>query len=91
MESPLTQFTFEARATLIANDQCGHPVAQTITLTYDGGFPQADDQIMEQMASAINNISATYNMGLTVSVEPLPLSFFYTQLASGHLYTFNDA
>ncbi len=69
---------------------CKNPVPQSIALTYDQGFQEADATIMEQIASAINNISSTYNMGLTVSVEPAALGFFYTQLAQGHLYMFND-
>ncbi len=105
MQSPLTSFNFVNGTvappgvfndtfgcpSLDSSGVCAHPVPQSITLTYDQGFQEADATIMEEIASAINNISSTYNMGLTVSVAPAALGFFYTQLAEGHLYMFNDA
>lgn len=104
MLHPLTKFHFEngtlakagffndtfGCAKLNANNQCSNPVPQTITLTFPTGttFPE---NIFNQLAGTINNISTTYNMGLTVSVTPLPSGQVLTEaLAShGHLYMYD--
>src|SRR5204862_3483043 len=77
-------------ATLNSNNQCSAPVAQRITLSYATGDSE-HQAIFTQMASAINNVSATYNMGLTVTVEPLPQGQLLTNGISNYLYvwTFN--
>ena len=41
---------------------------------------------MTQIATIINNVSSTYNMGLTVSVVPMPEGLMFTEAFSDHLY-----
>jgi len=109
MKSPISHFTFEngtaappglfnntfGCATLTSGGTCASPVPQTIFITYDIGDAVAEN-IMEQIATAVNNISSTYNMGLTVSVEPIPGGLLFTQISStpANLYfcseTFSD-
>ena len=100
MENPLTQFTFKngtaapsgffnnsfGCTTLNSHGQCANPVQQSITLDYYVGTTYADEQILTQIASVVNNISATYNMGLQVSVAPVPLGPFITAGLSGYYY-----
>ena len=104
MEQPLTHFTYmngTAAApgvfnntfgcpTLNAQGQCNHPVSQTVTLYYATG--QTVDQIIfTDIASAINNISTTYNMGLTVDVTPVPAGQLTTQAFSGQVYAWGES
>ena len=109
MEQPVAHFTFEngtaapsglfnntfGCSSLGANGQCSKPVAQNIFITYDTGDSSAQS-IMTQIATTINNISSTYNMGLTVSVQPIPGGLLFTQISStpANLYfcseTFSD-
>jgi ABC-type transport system substrate-binding protein len=100
MEHPLTQFTFVNGTvapgyvfndtfgcpTLGANGMCANPVQRSVSLTYDAGdtFYEA---IFTDMADAINNISDTYNMGLTVQIEPIPDGQMLTQGLSDQLYS----
>ena len=102
MMQPLTHFTFFngsaapqgyfnntfGCSTLDASGQCANPVPQTITLAYYTGAP--DQAVFEQMASAINNVSATYNMGLTVDVEPLPLGSLFAEGLSDEFYLYSS-
>ncbi len=95
MEHPVTHFTFYngtvapagvfnntfGCTTLNNNGVCSNPVSQTITLQYANTFP-VDGDAFNAIATAINNVSATYNMGLTVNVEPLPLSLLFTYIVS---------
>ncbi len=85
MKSPLTSFKFVngtaapagffnnafGCATLGSNNQCSNPVAQTIPLVVPSG-DTFDTAVFTQIASVVNNVSATYNMGLTVTVVPVP-------------------
>jgi ABC-type transport system substrate-binding protein len=101
MQQPLTHFTLVNGSaapaglfnntfgcpTLNSNNQCSKPVAQTVTLTYDSGDLVAQD-ILGQMASAVNNVSATYNMGLTVDVAPVPVGYMYSNIAHEYTYYF---
>lgn len=48
-----------------------------------------NEAIDNQIASAINNVSTTYNMGLTVSVVPLPLGQLLTRLFSRSMYFYS--
>jgi ABC-type transport system substrate-binding protein len=109
MEQPITHFTFEngtaassgvfnntfGCSSLGANGQCSKPVPQNIFITYDTGDSSAQS-IMTQIATTINNISSTYNMGLTVSVQPIPGGLLFTEISSApaNLYfcseTFSD-
>ena len=102
MEHPLTQFTFYngtaapsgvfnntfGCATLNAQGMCSSPVPQSISLDYETG-DLLGEAIVEDVASAINNVSATYNMGLTVSVVPEPEGELITQAFSGETYAYN--
>ncbi|HYB45295.1 MAG TPA: ABC transporter substrate-binding protein [Nitrososphaerales archaeon] len=100
MQNPITKFTFTngtaAPAGLFNNafgcktltsGRCTNPVQQSITLVYGSG-DTVDESIMNDLAGTIDNISATYNMGLTVSVEPLPTGQMLTEAFAvpGHLY-----
>ena len=70
-----------------SNGQCSKPVQQSITLTFYTG-DTVDEAIFDQIASAINNVSSTYNMGLTVSVVPEPFGIMSTQGFSDELYMY---
>lgn len=102
MQNPITKFTFTngtaAPAGLfnnafgcktLASGRCTNPVQQSITLVYGSG-DTVDESIMNDLAGTIDNISATYNMGLTVSVEPLPTGQMLTEAFAvpGHLYMY---
>ena len=101
MEHPLAQFTFEngtaapqgyfnntfGCTTLSNSGTCTNPVPQTITVQYQSG-DTFNEALYNQIASAINNVSSTYNMGLTVSLEPIPSSEYYTLAYSGYFYSY---
>lgn len=98
MEHPLTQFTFFNGTaappgvfnntfgcpTLPSSGTCANPVPQTITAYYPSG-DTVDGDIMDQIATVVNNISSTYNMGLTVDVVPEPEGQMFTYEFSDHL------
>jgi ABC-type transport system substrate-binding protein len=69
------------------NSECASPVRQSVTLTFYTG-DTVDETIFQQVASVINNISSTYNMGLTVTVTPEPFGFMSTQGFSDELYMY---
>ena len=77
-------------AVLASSGQCGHPVPQTVTLVYATGYT-VDQAILNQMAENINNISATYNMGLTVAIEPLPAGQMISEGFSGQTYLWAES
>ena len=101
MLHPLASFTFKNGSaapsgvfnntfgcpSLGSGNHCGNPVSQTITLTYYTG-DTVDQNIFTQIASVVNNVSSTYNMGLTVSVVPIPLGQELTYGFSDQLYMF---
>jgi hypothetical protein len=102
MQHPLTSFTFvngtkapsglfdnTFGCTTLSNGKCANPVGQTVTLTFGTG-DTVDEAIMNDLAGTINNISTTYNMGLTVSVQPLPTGQMLTEAFSipTHLYMY---
>jgi len=68
-----------------SNGQCSNPVQRTIYSYYPSG-DTVDGTIMQEIASAINNVSSTYNMGLTVVIVPEPEGQMFTQAFSDHLY-----
>lgn len=74
----------------LTNGRCTNPVPQTIQLTYATG-DTSDEAIMNDIAGTINNVSTTYNMGLTVSVQPLPAGQELTEAFSvpNHLYMYS--
>jgi len=74
--------------TLNSNNQCSSPAAQTVPLVFPTG-DTVDESIDEQMAQVVNNISSTYNMGLTVSVIPLPFGQMVTRFFSAQQYFFS--
>lgn len=69
------------------NNKCSNPVHQTITLTYYIG-DTVDEAIFSQIASVVNNVSLTYNMGLTVTVMPEPFGYMSTLGFSDKLYMY---
>ena len=71
----------------LTNGRCTNPVPQTIQMTYATG-DTSDEAILNDIAGTINNVSTTYNMGLTVSVQPLPAGQELTEAFSvpNHLY-----
>jgi hypothetical protein len=99
MEHPLTRFDFFNGTSaptgifnntfgcplLATNGHCLNPVSQTITLSYPSG-DSVDGDIMTQIAASINNVSSTYNMGLSVVVTPIPSSVLLTEGFSGNLF-----
>lgn len=100
MQSPLTQFTLEngtkapvgqfnntfGCSTLPSSGTCASPVQRTITLTYDSG-DVLYQSIFTDMADVINNISSTYNMGLTVQITPVPAGEMLTEGLADQLYS----
>ncbi|MHB8567363.1 MAG: ABC transporter substrate-binding protein [Nitrososphaerales archaeon] len=101
MIHPLTHFTFFNGTmapqgvfnntfgcpVLDSSGQCSNPVRQSTTLTYYTG-DTVDETIFSQIASAINNVSNTYNMGLSVSVTPEPFGYMSTLGFSDKLYMY---
>lgn len=101
MMHPITHFTFFngtaappgyfnntfGCATLNAQGQCSNPVSQSIQLYYQVG-DSVGEAIMDQVATVFNNVSATYNMGLTFGVVPLPAGEFDTYTLSGYAYAY---
>lgn len=101
MEHPLTSFHFTngtaappglfnntfGCTTLSSSGTCTNPVPQNIQLTYASG-DTTDEAIFNDLAGTINNISTTYNMGLSVTVQPLPAGQMFTEGLSvpNHLY-----
>ncbi|HZW85755.1 MAG TPA: ABC transporter substrate-binding protein [Nitrososphaerales archaeon] len=95
MEHPITTFHFAngtlappgffdnsfGCTTLNSQNMCDNPKAQTITLVFGTG-DTLDEAVFNQIAGAINTISSTYNMGLTVSVSPLPTGQLLTEAFS---------
>jgi ABC-type transport system substrate-binding protein len=104
MENPITHFNFEngtaapqgffnntfgcTAADLSANSgMCAHPVQQSIDVEYQSG-DVFDETILTSVAEAINNVSSTYNMGLTVSVVPIPTAEYFTEAYTGYFYCY---
>ncbi len=99
MENPITNFKFEngtaappgmfsnafGCAQLGSNNQCAHPTPQSFSLVYAQG-DTVDQAILSQIAQTINDVSATYNMGLTVSTTALPCGQMTTEAFSGQVY-----
>jgi len=104
MMHPLTQFTFTngtaapagifnntfGCATLNSNGQCDHPVPQSVSLVYATG-DTVNEAILNQIAGTVNNVSVTYNMGLTVQVTPLPCGQMTSEAFSGQVYAWAEA
>jgi ABC-type transport system substrate-binding protein len=99
MQSPITQFTFEngtaapggafdntfGCSQLNANGQCDHPTPASVSLVYATG-DTVDEQVLNEIAGTVNNVSATYNMGLSVQVTPLPCGQMVSEAFSGQVY-----
>jgi hypothetical protein len=71
--------TFGCRA--LSSGKCVNPVQQSVTLTYPAG-DTVDEAVFNDMALTLNNISLTYNMGLTVAVAGEPAGTMVTQAFS---------
>jgi ABC-type transport system substrate-binding protein len=85
--APTGLFNNTFGCTTLTNGRCSNPVPQTIQITYATG-DTSDEAILNDIAGTINNVSTTYNMGLTVSVQPLPAGQELTEAFSvpNHLY-----
>lgn len=77
-------------STLNANNQCDNPVPQTISLVYATG-DTVDEQVLNQIAGTINNVSSTYRMGLTVQVTPLPCGQMVSEAFAGQVYAWAES
>ena len=73
---------------LPSSGTCAHPIPQTINLEYITGT-SVSEAFLAQIASVINNISSTYNMGLTVGVVPVPAGPFVADALAGQYYMFD--
>jgi len=103
MKNPITSFTFTNGTTapsglfnntfgcpvLGANNQCSSPVAHSIVLNFASG-DAVNQAIEEQIATVVNNVSSTYNMGLTIDIAPVPLGFMFTNIANEYAFNFNN-
>jgi ABC-type transport system substrate-binding protein len=103
MTHPLTKFTLTngtaahpvlfdnhfGCAQLNSQKKCDNPTPQTISLVFGTGYT-VDETILNQIAGNINNISTTYNMGLTVQVTPLPCGQMTTEAFSGQVYAWAE-
>jgi len=101
MMHPLTSFNLEngnpapagtynnmfGCSTLSSSGTCTNPTPQTIALVAPTG-DTVDIDIMNAIAGTVNNVSSTYNMGLTVTVEPIPVGTMITEAFSGNLYMY---
>jgi hypothetical protein len=99
MASPITKFKFYngtiapaelfnntfGCAQLAANGRCTAPVSQTVTLVVEQGNT-LNTAIMNQMASTIDNVSQTYNMGLHVYVQTVPIPSCYYNPHTCYIY-----
>lgn len=104
MQTPLTSFTFSngtaapsgifnnafGCASLGSGGKCSSPTTQTVSLVYATG-DSVDQAILNQIAGTINNVSVTYNMGLTVDVTPLPCGQMTTEAFSGQVYAWAES
>lgn len=95
MEHPMTRFHFYngtlapagffdntfGCTTLNSNNKCDNPVGQSLTMYFTTG-DTLDEAVFNQIAGTINNASFAYNMGLTVSVSPLPSGQLLTEAFS---------
>jgi ABC-type transport system substrate-binding protein len=103
MMHPLASFTYENGTAAppgtfdntfgcvaLTSGRCANPVAQTVSLVYATG-DTVDEQILNQIASTINNCSVTYNMGLTVQVTPLPSGQMTSEAFAGQVYAWAEA
>ncbi|HYB66984.1 MAG TPA: hypothetical protein VEC43_01545, partial [Candidatus Acidoferrales bacterium] len=101
MTNPMTSFNFEngtaapagtfnnafGCSTLSSSGTCANPIPQSITLVAPTG-DTVDIAVMNAIAGTVNNVSSTYHMGLTVTVEPVPVGTMITQAFSGELYMY---
>lgn len=99
MENPITRFTFVngtvaprgifnntfGCSTLPNSGQCATPVKQTIQLTYYTG-DSFDEAVDSEIASVVNNISSTYNMGLFVQLFPISTASYTAVQFKDELY-----
>jgi hypothetical protein len=99
MMHPMTSFNFEngtaappgtfnnafGCTTLSSSGTCTNPIQQSIQLVVPTGDP-LDQAILNTIAGTVNNVSSTYNMGLTVTVEPLPSGTVDVYAYSGEAY-----
>jgi ABC-type transport system substrate-binding protein len=104
MLHPVTQFNYENGTSappgvfdntfgcpkLNSNNQCDNPVKQTVQLVYATG-DTVDEAILNQIAATVGNVSAAYNMGLTVQPTPLPCGQMTSEAFSGQVYAWAES
>ena len=104
MLHPLTQFSYSngtaapagafdntfGCSQLNANHQCDNPVKQTVQMVYATG-DTVDEAIFNQIAETVGNVSAAYNMGLTVQPTPLPCGQMTSEAFSGQVYAWAES
>ena len=104
MMNPITKFNLEngtaapvgtfdntfGCSSLSSSGKCSSPVPQTVPLVYATG-DTVDEQILNQIAGTINNISSTYNMGLSVQVTPVPCGQMVSQAFAGQVYAWAES
>jgi len=74
----------------LSNGQCSSPVERTVSLVYATG-DTVDEQVLNQIAGTINNVSTTYRMGLTVQVTPLPCGQMDSEAFAGQVYAWAES
>jgi ABC-type transport system substrate-binding protein len=104
MTSPLKSFNFENGTAapagvfnntfgcpvLSGSGTCTHATPQSVPLVYASG-DTVDEEIMNEIAATINNVSTTYNMGLSVSVTPVPCGQMTSEAFSGQVYAWAES
>jgi len=102
MMHPITHFTFTNGSTappgvfdntfgcsqLGTDGTCANPVAQSLNLVYYTG-DSVGEAIVTQIATVVNNVSLTYNMGLQVTVSPLPIGPAIAAERASKLYMYS--
>jgi ABC-type transport system substrate-binding protein len=77
-------------AQLNANGKCDNPKGQTVSLLFATG-DTVDEQVLNQIATTINNASYTYNMGLSVTVTPVPCGQMVSEAFAGQVYAWAES
>ncbi len=104
MTHPITKFTFENGTAappgvfdntfgctqLNSAGKCDHPTPASVSLVYATG-DTVNEQILNEIAGTINNVSSTYNMGLSVQVTPLPCGQMVSEAFSGQVYAWAES
>ena len=102
MMHPITHFTFTNGSTappgvfdntfgcsqLGTDGRCANPVPENLNLVYYTG-DTVGQTILTEIATVVNNVSVTYNMGLLVTLSPLPIGPADAAETASRLYMFS--